>query len=411
MFSTPVYRGAFYSKQQAAGDIVREIFDGLRTGRQDALQTRERDRVEAERQQLRADRLEERAYLRGRDAKADARQAIADNIAQLRERLALEKEGVFHGSMPENPVEFATVGRSFIEPGGAARAIAQGVESTPYRDLGNGYYRDERKTPEALAENHRRMIAGIAQKAMQGDSSAMAEAVANGFDVSGLDPTRRAGTPQYLAAQRAELELRDQFNAREQARQVAGQLRVARDGRAADAIARAAETAASAAKPVVATEGERKIAGLLEIARSTVTILDNAPTPSRGEKFAQRIGLNEALDDKQQEIEQAGLMLADAYIRYTSGANAPEPEVMRTAKMLTPMPGDSPATLQRKSEARKTVMRAMAIGAGRLVGSVTPESAPAGGSTTSAMGNTVTPNTSALFAAPSIAGNPNPFRR
>lgn len=130
-------------------------------------------------------------------------------------------------------------------------------------------------------------------------------------------------------------------------------------------------------KPVVATQGERKFAGLLEIARSATPIIDGAPTPSRMARTAAQLGLNEVLDDSQQKVEQAGLMLADAYIRFTSGANAPEPEVKRTFRMITPMPGDSPATRERKKEARQTILRAMEIGAGRSESAVTPAVTPA----------------------------------
>jgi hypothetical protein len=130
--------------------------------------------------------------------------------------------------------------------------------------------------------------------------------------------------------------------------------------------------AGAADKPPTATEGERKNAGLLELARSAAPIIDTAPTPSRFERAAAGMGLNEVLDDQQQKVQQAGLMLADAYIRFTSGANAPETEVTRTFNMITPMPGDSDATRERKRQARQTVLRAMEIGAGRAGASVTP---------------------------------------
>lgn len=113
------------------------------------------------------------------------------------------------------------------------------------------------------------------------------------------------------------------------------------------------------------TEGERKGAVLLTMALDAMPVLDEADAPSRIEQLIASGGLREGLSDNRQVYEQAGLIIADAYIRLTSGANAPEPEVRRTMRMITPQAGDSPALLARKRASRQALMRALRLAAGR----------------------------------------------
>lgn len=114
------------------------------------------------------------------------------------------------------------------------------------------------------------------------------------------------------------------------------------------------------------TEGERKGAVLLTMAMDAAPVLDQADAPNRVQSLLRSRGLNEALSAEQQINEQAGLVIADAYIRLTSGANAPELEVQRTMQMITPRPGDAPALLARKRATRQAFMRALRIAAGRV---------------------------------------------
>ncbi len=216
MYETPAYRGAFYSKQQAAGDVIREIFAGLRTGRQDSQQAREQRRLEEERASERDFRTTQWNHQLERERVGDGRQAILDSLAQLRERIALEKEGVFAGKAPANitePVDFSGiggVGRSFIQ------------NPNRYRQLDDGHYRDDAKTPETqarvLADTHRQTIERLVTRLHNGDQSAVGAAAAAGINPRDYDPAARPGTPQYLAAKRAENNIT-----------VDGQLRVVRE--------------------------------------------------------------------------------------------------------------------------------------------------------------------------------------
>jgi hypothetical protein len=113
------------------------------------------------------------------------------------------------------------------------------------------------------------------------------------------------------------------------------------------------------------TEGERKGAVLMTLALDAAPILDQADAPSRIEQLFRAGGLREALSAERQVYDQAGLVIADAYIRLTSGANAPEPEVQRTKKMITPEPGDSPQLIARKRATRQALIKALSIAAGR----------------------------------------------
>lgn len=137
----------------------------------------------------------------------------------------------------------------------------------------------------------------------------------------------------------------------------------------------------AASKDAAATADERKGAVLLQMVNSAIPTLDEADAPSRVQSLLSRGGLNEALTAQQQINEQAGLLVADAYIRLTSGANAPEAEVLRTMKMITPLPGDKPAMIARKRQTRQELVSALRLAAGRAGSKVkhvqqeTPESA------------------------------------
>jgi hypothetical protein len=217
----PQYQGQFYTGAQAKGDILRQIFEGLRIGRQDGMAARDQRRMELEREQARADRQEQQTYARGRDAKQDEIDEKNRQLARALQLSDLRARGISEGTAPTNP----TTSIDLRGLGGVG--VSALPDPTRYTPLGEGFYEDRDATPAALAAQHRQTIARIAQKAATGDPSAMAEAVANGVDVSALDPTRRAGTPQYLAAKRAELNLEDEYSARANARQVAGQMQVA----------------------------------------------------------------------------------------------------------------------------------------------------------------------------------------
>jgi hypothetical protein len=65
-----------------------------------------------------------------------------------------------------------------------------------------------------------------------------------------------------------------------------------------------------------------------------------------------------------QQYMQSTYRWAEAMLRQTTGANAPEPEVWRNARTYFPMPGDDAATVKQKNDARLQVMADMRIVAG-----------------------------------------------
>lgn len=139
------------------------------------------------------------------------------------------------------------------------------------------------------------------------------------------------------------------------------------------------------ARDAASTESERKGAALLALAEDAMPVLDAADAPGRIAQLLQRGGVREALTAEEQVNRQAGLVIADAYIRLTSGANAPEPEVQRTMQMITPMPGDKPELIARKRATRKAFMRALSVAAGRAAEAVrNPFDGVGGGSSSTA---------------------------
>jgi hypothetical protein len=343
-----LYQGQFYGGQQAAGDVLREILSGLRTGRADAMQRREQARAEA-------DRLEAQAYARGRDAQGDARQAAQDaetqrnaelaralNLSQLRER------GIREGSAPDAMTSFDLSGF-----GGVGTAAIP--DRARYTDLGGGFYEDRDATPQARQRTQQQLIARIAQRAAQGDTSAIGEGVASGMsvgDITSLDPAKRPGTPQYLAAQEAELQLKDRYDARADNRRVAGQLRVARAGKL------------SAAQPKPPTEGELSGAGFLSRAMEAHGQLDGIAVPNTaarvlGDKFVT------GQTDTFRQWNAVRKNFATAVLRKESGASISPSEFEGVDAMYIPMPGDSEELLQTKRANREGALRTLQIMSGR----------------------------------------------
>lgn len=95
-------------------------------------------------------------------------------------------------------------------------------------------------------------------------------------------------------------------------------------------------------------------------------------------------GYDAGLDDMQvgplsafghkREYDQAAQEWADALLRTTSGANAPEPEAKRNLETYIPKFGDSPAVRAQKAAARARVERDTMTRAGP--GALGPPSAP-----------------------------------
>ena len=64
------------------------------------------------------------------------------------------------------------------------------------------------------------------------------------------------------------------------------------------------------------------------------------------------------------QYKQAQDQFAEAYLRFKSGANTPEPEIQRNLRNMMPAVGDDRATLNQKQNARNEAARAMAIASG-----------------------------------------------
>jgi hypothetical protein len=150
------------------------------------------------------------------------------------------------------------------------------------------------------------------------------------------------------------------------------------------ATLRAATTRASQPLRVgLPTEGERKAAALYSVAQQGAETLegllappgaDGTPVmrgaPSWMDRAKQSVGMgvgNVVTSDQQRQVTQAALQLSDMWLRYTSGANAPETEVQRFALTFTPLPGDDPTTLKQKREARARILSALKGAAGRAL--------------------------------------------
>jgi hypothetical protein len=356
----PQYQGGFYTGQQAAGDVLRQIFEGLRIGRQDGMVARDQRRVELEREQARADRLEQQQYTRGREATADAAAAEnaalarALNLSQLRER------GIRQGAAPTN----ATASIDLRGLGGVGASALP--DPTRYTQMGEGFYEDRDATPAALAAQQRQTIARIAQRVAAGDQSALGDAVAAGLNPRELDPAARPGTPQYLAAQRAELELKDGFDARQSRRQVAGQLQVANAARAADA-------ASATGKPP--TEGELSGAGFLSRAMEAHGQLEGIKTPNTVSRLLGD-GMVTGQTDTFRQWNAVRKNFATAVLRKESGASISPTEFEGVDAMYIPLPGDSEELLATKRANREGALRTLQIMSGRASGLAFQGSSP-----------------------------------
>jgi hypothetical protein len=117
----------------------------------------------------------------------------------------------------------------------------------------------------------------------------------------------------------------------------------------------------------VPTADERKSGVLLTLVKESgaLGVLDKALPPNVLENMIKRQSVWNVATEKQQLLDNAGMIVADAYIRLTSGANAPEPEVRRTMQMIVPQPGDSPALLAQKMKNRQALAMALKAAAGR----------------------------------------------
>lgn len=131
-----------------------------------------------------------------------------------------------------------------------------------------------------------------------------------------------------------------------------------------------------------ATEGERKAAmnyttmknaeqELTKLSDLGVDKLAFLSTIQRDEHgylaSADRFGRNRALTPEQQVIAQAALQFAEGAGHLKSGARINNETMGIITNLYIPMPGDSPAVIKRKQEARRNDIAAARIGGGRAV--------------------------------------------
>lgn len=136
---------------------------------------------------------------------------------------------------------------------------------------------------------------------------------------------------------------------------------------------RVAEAKPKPASSLQPSEGERKAKSLLRYAEDAASQLDEVePTlVARGVGKLPLVGntIQGMMDPQhaagQQTAARAGRQFAEAWLRYTSGAAISEPELERISSTIIPDPGDTPAQLKAKRQARATILQSLRDAAGR----------------------------------------------
>ncbi len=134
------------------------------------------------------------------------------------------------------------------------------------------------------------------------------------------------------------------------------------------------------------TEAERKAAGLLLTGEQGYKTLESLLERNKGKEAPgfinrglSRIGMgvgNILSPDDLRQMDQAAYDLQEAWLRLTSGAAIGSDEIRNSARALIPQPGDDPATLQQKTEARRLRVEALRQAAGRAVDPTVRGTAP-----------------------------------
>lgn len=114
------------------------------------------------------------------------------------------------------------------------------------------------------------------------------------------------------------------------------------------------------------TVAQQKAGTFLTMAEDAAQKLDQYGAPSLRDVVASRTPLigNAMMTGEGQMRDQAAYQLADAWLRFTSGAAVPETEVERYARTFTPRLGDTEETLRTKSAARQKILEALRGAAG-----------------------------------------------
>lgn len=333
-----------------------QVITGFLRGRQ------RRDDVEYEREQdeqARQDRLaaqarqdallaDERRYQRERDAAVEARQRAMDDermqdrmhsayndgfvpLTQLQEQGRQVEAAAQPGPLPD-----------FLGVTTALRAVGQSAQQAkPVYSVGG--------TPLAKGRNSLREDEAIRAQQMR-------------------DTDQREARQFRLEDQ--------QFQAAEAEKNRAGQRQLTGMQIAAQALRGQQPTA----RQQMPTEGERKASAFYVSGKQGFETLESLLTPGAngrpravpswtGQQLA-KVGMgggNVLTNSETRQLRQAANQLADAWLRFTSGAAVPETEVQRFAQTFVPEPGDDPTTLAQKAASRRTIMQALESAAGRAL--------------------------------------------
>ena len=366
-----------------------------------------------------ATRTEERKRQREMDARASELHDV--NLGLTKARAA--EQGYFFGDAPHESQLFTPAQLAELDapdpanPNGFARPelSAGGPTPTPsvgqsimklalsptsppparYTQVAPNLYRDSTQTPEARerAEKERVHTEAKARFLGLGYDDAKADALAWG-QVNGVDfrysPLTR---DEQFTDLRETGEIGDTFAARSQGRQHRYNLgAISASGEQSrrtaeftnnlplgpadlakiDAYGRGG-TGGSTGTRGTPTELERKAAMVYPRAADAARIIDDytekhgAPPP---QSWMGRIrGGNYGLTEEQQQLQQAGEVLATAILRMESGAAVTQSEAQSYAKQFIPQPGDTPAVLEQKRRARVQAVE----GLRRAQGRATPE--------------------------------------
>lgn len=134
-------------------------------------------------------------------------------------------------------------------------------------------------------------------------------------------------------------------------------------------------------RPERPTEGERRAAALYRTGRLGFETLERVLETGKGVPgwSAQQLaragfGVGNVMTKAEfRRMRQASRVLADAWLRYTSGAAVPETEVERFSQGFIPEAGDDAETLVQKKAARRAVIEALRDAGGRAIPPRYPE--------------------------------------
>lgn len=125
------------------------------------------------------------------------------------------------------------------------------------------------------------------------------------------------------------------------------------------------------------SEGERKAAAFLSFIPDEVAYIDSVErAPGRVEQALSDRGVREFTSAEQQRLSLAGMALAEAWLRMTTGAAYNEREFQTAYNMFVPRPGDRKSTLDAKRANRRRLVEMLRTQAGRAAG---PGSSPSPG--------------------------------